>query len=100
MKNGCECFDKLSMHGFSSGNSSFGPLVLSLSKDSERVFQQPASESAGWSNPGKGTAITRRVQTGKLMVCVRETPALSQQKRFESIIPKVAKKQILRRISE
>jgi hypothetical protein len=42
MKNGCECFDKLSMHGFSSGNSSSGPLVLSLSKDSERVFQQPA----------------------------------------------------------
>jgi hypothetical protein len=43
MKNGCECFDKLSMHGFSSGNSSSGPLVLSLSKDSERVFRQPAS---------------------------------------------------------
>jgi hypothetical protein len=42
MKNGCECFDKLSMHGISSGNSSSGPLVLSLSKDSERVFHQPA----------------------------------------------------------
>jgi hypothetical protein len=40
MKNGCECFDKLSVHGFSSGNSSSGPLVLSLSKDSERVIGQ------------------------------------------------------------
>jgi NitT/TauT family transport system substrate-binding protein len=54
MKNGCECFDKLSMHGFSSGNSSSGPLVLSLSKDSERVFQQPANPPAGDFRPIAG----------------------------------------------
>ena len=32
-----ECFDKLSMHGLGSGLADFFPLVLSLSKDSERL---------------------------------------------------------------
>jgi len=36
------CFDKLSMNGISSIIYSSSPFVLSLSKDSERVFQQTA----------------------------------------------------------
>ena len=37
-----ECFDKLSMNGNFSAISKFSPLVLSVSKDSDKVFQHPA----------------------------------------------------------
>ena len=42
-----KCFDKLSMHGNFSAISILAPFVLSLSKDSKRVFQPPASEYTG-----------------------------------------------------
>ena len=41
-KKGGTCFDKLTMNGIISNISSPSPFVLSLSKDSERVFHQPA----------------------------------------------------------
>ena len=43
LKKGTACFDKLSMSGSFLNISIPSPLVLSLSKDVPRVFQQPAN---------------------------------------------------------
>jgi hypothetical protein len=43
LKKGGTCFDKLSMEGGFLIISDLSPLVLSLSKDSERVFHQSAT---------------------------------------------------------
>jgi NitT/TauT family transport system substrate-binding protein len=42
LKRASDCFDKLSMNGFCSRVSNLFPLVLSPSKDSERIFQRRA----------------------------------------------------------
>jgi len=42
LKKGTECFESLSMNGILSIILTLFPFVLSPSKDSERVFQQPA----------------------------------------------------------
>ena len=44
LKKSTECFESLSMNGILSIISNLFPFVLSPSKDSERVFQQPANE--------------------------------------------------------
>ena len=50
LKKGKECFDKLSMNGIFSIISKLPPFVLSPSKDSGGVFQQPARAPVAISN--------------------------------------------------
>ena len=38
-----ECFESLSMNGILSNNANLFPFVLSLSKDPDKVFQQPVT---------------------------------------------------------
>ena len=57
LKKGKECFDKLSMNGNFSANSNLSPFVLSLSKDSERGFQQATRAGAEANYSGCSVAL-------------------------------------------
>ena len=62
LKKGCTCFDKLSMSANFSKIFQLSPLVLSLSKDSSGVFQQPVRPPPFSKEVSKSTARQNRNQ--------------------------------------